>query len=356
MPVEIAPKKIPVVLLYNLDPQWTQAEKQEVLSLSAKLSQSLSDIGFSTVMVPVSDDNLALHLASFDPEDYIIFNWCEELPGIHHSEWLVARRLEMLGYTFTGADSEALALAQDKFRVKTLLDQAAIPTPAWHVYSRGETIAWDRFPAIVKPMNEHCSSGITRDAVVLDSAELARRLPFIWDHYHQPALVEDFIDGREFHVSVWGNDTLTVLPVAEMDFSSFPNVKDRLCTYDAKFLPGSDPYENISTLLPAPLSALELAALEGVSRAAYRALGCRDYARLDIRLRDNTFYVLDVNPNADISIDASMACAAEVAGMNYGQMGSVIVRMAAARHPVLSRLAARRPVSGKVLKARRPRL
>jgi D-alanine-D-alanine ligase len=187
-------------------------------------------------------------------------------------------------------------------------------------------------------MNEHCSMGITQDSVVLNQAELKNRISFILDQYCQPALVEDLIDGREFHVSVWGNETLTVLPPAEMDFSFFGNVKDRLCTYDSKFIPGSEHYEKIETLLPAPLTSDETDALERVCKNAYVALGCRDYARMDIRLRDNIFYVLDVNPNADISIDASMACAAEAAGISYGQMGNLIVRMAAQRHPVLGKV------------------
>jgi D-alanine-D-alanine ligase len=123
-----------------------------------------------------------------------------------------------------------------------------------------------------------------------------------------------------------------------MDFSFFGNVQDRLCTYESKFIPGAEHYEKIETLLPAPLTINENEALELVCKKTYVALGCRDYARMDVRLRDNVFYVLDVNPNADISIDASMACAAEVAGISYGQMGSRIVQMAAQRHPVFGRL------------------
>lgn len=337
MPVDAAPEKIPVVLLYNVDPDWTQVEKEEVISCSTKLGHALIEVGYPTVFVPIADDDIANHLHSFDPSEYIIFNWCESLPGLRHSEWLVAKRLEMLGFTFTGADSEALALAQDKFRVKVLLDQAGIPTPAWHIFHRDESVRWDSFPAIVKPVSEHCSAGITRDSVVLNRAELENRIPFILDTYDQPAMVEDFIDGREFHVSVWGNEKLTVLPVAEMDFAFFKDVKDRLCTYDAKFIPGSDPYEKIETRLPAQLSAEETLALEKVCCDAYRVVGCRDYARMDVRLRNNIFYVLDINPNADISDEASMACAADVAGFSYGQMGSMIVRLAARRHPVFGK-------------------
>ena len=356
MPVDIAPEKIPVVLLYNVDPHWTQAEKEEVINLSTQLGHALIEVGYPIVFVPIADDNIANHLHSFDPSEYVIFNWCESLPGLTHSEWLVAKRLEMLGFTFTGADSEALALAQDKYRVKVLLAQAGIPTPAWRIFHQAEPCEWNSFPAIVKPMNEHCSAGITRDAVVLNSMELENRIPFILDTYNQPAMVEDFIDGREFHVSVWGNEKLTVLPVAEMDFSFFGDIKDRLCTYDSKFIPGSDHYEKIETLLPAPLTHEETMALEKVCCDAYRILGCRDYARLDIRLRDNIFYVLDVNPNADISQDASMAYAAEVAGISYGEMGSLFVRLAASRHPVFGKITELQETERKKVNFKRPRV
>jgi D-alanine-D-alanine ligase len=340
--MDSAPAKIPVVVLYNVDPDWTQEEKDEVGRLTSELGDALTCTGHPAVLVPVANDDLGSCLEDFDPAECIIFNWCESLPGLGHSEWLAAKRLEMLGYTFTGADSETLALSQDKFRVKVLLDQALIPTPAWHIFHTPDPADWKSFPAIVKPMNEHSSAGITPEAVVLNKTELRNRIAYILRTYQQPALVEEFIDGREFHVSVWGNDNLTVLPPAEMDFSFFTDVKDRLCTYDSKFLPGSRHYEKIETLLPAPLTEEEVKSLNLVCENAYRAMGCRDYARMDIRLLNGVFYVLDVNPNADISSDASMACSAEAAGVNYGQMGSLIVRMAARRHPAWRKIRARR--------------
>jgi D-alanine-D-alanine ligase len=337
VPLDITPEKIPVVLLYNVNPEWTQDEKDEVIRLSTQLSDALISIGHPTFPVPIADNDIARYLHPFDPDKYIIFNWCEGLPGIENSESLVIKKLETLGYTFTGADSETLSLAYDKYRVKVILDKAGIPTPAWRICNSPDIKDWKIFPAIVKPQNEHCSAGITPESVVMNQTDLKNRISFILDKYSQPALVEDFIDGREFHVSVWGNDKLTVLPAAEMDFSDFGNMKDRLCTYDAKFIPGSRHYEKIETLLPAPLTNDQKKDLEHVCGNAYRAIGCRDYARMDIRLRDNVFYVLDVNPNADISSDASMACAAEADGISYAQMGSLIVRMAAQRHPVLGK-------------------
>ncbi len=332
------PITIPVVLLYNVNREWTRKEKDEVIRQSNELGDALQKTGYPTFPVAIEDDNIAARLKPFDPDKYIIFNWCEGLPGVEHSEWLVAKNLETLGYAFTGADSEALLLAQDKKRVKAILDNASIPTPAWQIFDIANAEGWNTFPAIVKPQNEHCSAGITPDSVVMNQMDLKNRISFILNKYSQPALVEDFIDGREFHVAVLGNENLTVFPAAEMDFSCFGNVRDRLCTYDAKFIPGSQHYEEIKTLLPAPLTNDEKKTMEKICSDAYRATQCRDYARMDIRLRDGVFYVLDVNPNADISSDASMACAAEVDGISYAQMGSLIVQMAAGRHPILGKI------------------
>ena len=334
MPVDIDPANIPVILLYNVNSDWTQEEKDEVITVSSQLGHALIEEGHPTVFVPIFNDNIESHLDTFNPLEHMVFNWCESLPGTNNGEWLVAKRMEILGFVFTGAGSNALALSQDKCRVKIILDQKDIPTPMWQIFNLAEPRSWDRFPAIVKPVNEHCSEGITPDSVVLTPMELKRRISYILDKYRQPALVEDFVDGREFHVTLWGNEHLEMLPPAEMDFSFFSDLKDRLCTYESKSIPGSDHYEKIETLLPAPLSKKEIQALEQVCKAAYRALGCRDYARLDVRYQNNVFFILDVNPNPDISHDASMACVAEFAGFSYGQMGSRIVRLAAKRHPL----------------------
>lgn len=339
MPLDIDPQEIPVLLLYNIDPSWTRDEKEEVSSISSQLSQAISAAGHPTTLVPVFNVNVPQALYPYDPTANIVFNWCEGIPGIAHSEAMVARILESMGFTFTGAGSSALAHAQDKCCVKHTLHRANIPTPEWRLYKRAEAGRWNQFPAIVKAANEHCSEGITRESVVTTEAELIRQIRFVLATYHQPALVEDFIDGREFHVSLWGNGHIAMLPPAEMDFSLFGDIHDRLCTYDSKCVPGSIHYENIRTLLPSPLSQDELQTLEHIARDAYKAMGCRDYARIDVRSRNGTFYVLDVNPNADISADASLAGAAELAGYSYGETGSRIVRLAAKRHPVWGQLA-----------------
>jgi len=333
MGIEICPSEMPVLLLYNLDPKWPTREQAEALDATSQMGKALSIAGFPTTLVPVTNSDLTGVLSGYDPLEYIVFNWCDSLPGVHHSESLVAEYLEQHGFTFTGAGSATLASAYDKCHVKRLLDEAGIPTPMWELYDKGCSINWRRFPAIIKPSTEHCSEGIHRDSVVMTETSLKNRVRYIIKRFQHPALVEDFIDGRELHVSLWGNGHIDVLPPAEMEFPPFQDVHYRLCTYESKFVSQSEQYRNINTLLPAPLSESELSEVEQVSKAAYALTGCRDYARIDIRMKDGLFYILDINPNADICSDTSTVLAAEFAGYTYDDFLTRLVFLAAERHP-----------------------
>lgn len=325
---------VPVLMVYDLDGTWEPGEIDETLAETRRLVAALRRHGHSVVTVPLPDADIAAQLAPYDPERYVVFNWSEGFPGVDRSDHAVASALESLSYTYTGAPGEVLALSRDKHQVKELLRAHGLPTPDWRLVPPGEPVEWAAFPAIVKPAYEHSSMGMTSRSVVLDADELAVQVAEVHARFGQPALVEEFIDGREFHVTLWGNGTIEMLPPAEMDFSDFADVRDRICSYDAKFSPDSESYRRIRSLIPAPLDADQYRDLEATCVAAYRAVGCRDYARLDVRLRDGTFQVLDINPNADVSKDTSFSCAAKVAGYSYGALGSRIVRLAARRHPV----------------------
>jgi D-alanine-D-alanine ligase len=334
----ISPQDTPILLIYDIDPSWTPSDRDDVEALSRQLADALAGEGHPTTPVPIFDHDIAGALAPYDADSFAVFNWCEGIPGVPHSEPLVAAELSALGYVHTGADSRALELAQNKRAMKQALQARGIPTPAWRIYETPDADGWTRFPAIVKAAYAHCSEGLTPKSVVTDVEELEAAIERVIELFNQPALVEDFVDGREFHVSLWGNGRIEVLPVAEMDFSGFADFHDHLCTYESKFAPGSKHYEGIRTLLPAPLSSAELASLSDVCRKAYRVTGCRDYGRIDVRVRDGVYYVLDVNPNADFSSDASFACAAEQSGRSYGQAGSRIAMLAARRHTALAAL------------------
>ncbi|MFU8857835.1 MAG: D-alanine--D-alanine ligase family protein [Deferrisomatales bacterium] len=324
-----------MLLLHNDDPAWTPSEAAEAARAVDQLAGGLRAEGHPVIPVPVRDEDLAGALGGYCPQDHVVVNWCEELPGVPRSEAQVAGMLERLGFAYTGSPAEVLERCWDRRRVKARLERFGIPTPRWRCWDGEAPVLepWERFPAIVKPAREHCSVGISRESVVLDRGELAERVAFVREAFGQPALVEEFIDGRELHVTAWGNGSIDVLPAAEMDFSYFTDVRDRLCTFDSKFTPGSAHYEKIELRVPAPLSGHERLGVEQVVRRAYRAFGCRDYARVDLRLLGRACLVLDVNPNADLSPDTSLAYTAEVAGVSCGKFASGLVNLAAQRHP-----------------------
>jgi D-alanine-D-alanine ligase len=332
--VEQPRRDLPVLLLHNMDPQWTPEESREALQDVTTLGEAMTKLGHRVDLMAVEDVHLAARLRAYDPRDMVVFNWCEELPGLRHSEPEAAAILERLGFVFTGSPSHVLARSHDKPLIKRILDGARIPTPPWAVFDEPRSDGWDIFPAIVKASHEHCSIGISPESVVTSPAELESRVAYILHEHGQPALVEEFIDGREFHVSAWGNGAVTVLPPAEMDYVGLTDIHDRLFTYEAKYVPGSRLYETIELRVPAELDEASRAELEGIVLRAYRATSCRDYGRIDLRMRGGSFFVIDVNPNPDINPLTSLTYAAAEAGYSYGEMGSRIVNLAAVRHPV----------------------
>lgn len=327
---------LPVLVVYNLDDAWEDHEKEYQVEEIQRLCSSLGELGHPVAPLKIIDHRLHHHLSGFHPEDWIIMNLCEEIPGKPHSEAEVARVLEQRNMIYTGSLPETLSRCEDKRHVKQTLIAHGLPTPAWRLFEEPSAPDWECFPAIVKPANEHCSLGIDSQSVVLNRQELERQIRFIIRAFKEPALVEDFIDGREFHVSLIGNRFLLMLPPVEMDFSQCSDIHDRLCTYDAKFSPESKQFEIIETVVPAPLTPSEYGQLEKLCRDCFRVFAIRDYARLDIRLRDGVFYVLDINPNPDLSSEASIASAAEEVGLSFGELGSSLVRLAASRHPLFA--------------------
>lgn len=329
-----------VLLLYDLDPAWDEFEINDSRDSCKVLFDSLVNEGIETYLEELTDPDLEKILNRYSSDDTILFNLCETLPGIPNSEGRVLQIIADSGFTYTGNIPEVIALSYDKRKVKEVLNSIGVKVPYGAVLTQAEAADWTRFPAIVKPAHEHCSLTITENSVVFDSASLQEQIMLVNNELKQPAMVEDFIDGREFHVSVWNNEPPEMLPPVEMDFSAFSDARKRLCTYDSKYNPGSEHYVKIETLIPAPLDEKLLKRLEKIVLKAWRGFGLLDYARFDFRLRDNEFYLLDINPNNDISLDTTFALAAEMTSYSYSRMAKRIVMMAAERHPELGDKAA----------------
>ncbi len=323
-----------VLVVYNIEKKWDLTEIRDARSSGRILYEALRKEGIEAFIEELSNPRLETILEKHTPENTIVFNLCEALPGIPNSERRVAEIIQEMGFTYTGNVPEVIELSYDKQKTKELMVSLGIRVPYGTLLSAEEAADWKLFPAIVKPSREHCSLTLTDKSVVSDTSSLREQIRLVNNELNQPAMVEDFIDGREFHVSIWNNGQPEILPLAEMDFSAFSKTNERLCTYDSKFIPGSGHYEKIETLIPAPLDERLYKKLENKALATWHGFGCLDYARFDFRLRDDKFYLLDINPNNDISFDTSFALAAEAGNYSYGQMARRIVMMAAERHPV----------------------
>jgi D-alanine-D-alanine ligase len=192
-----------------------------------------------------------------------------------------------------------------------------------------------KFPLIVKPNSEDASLGIYPDSVVRDEEALRRQVRRCLANYKQPVLVEAFIDGREFNVSVMENGAATPLPVSEIDFSAMPKDMPRVLGYEAKWFEDHPLYQKTPPVCPAPVDDDVRANLQGLAAAAFRTMGCRDYARVDFRMdAKGRPFILEVNPNPDISTNAGYARALKAAGIEYPAFWGAMVRNALERKTV----------------------
>lgn len=320
------------LILHNHMSDWTEADRLTAEEAVARMRLGLSATGVETVNIPIQRD-IAGPIKDFDPSEYVVFNWCEGLDGAPNAYDAVPPVLESMGFIYTGADAWTLATTQNKAVTKEYLVRHGIPTPASATFTRPQVDGWDRYPALVKPANEHCSFGITRESVVDTPEQLAKRIEYVLETWKCEALVEDFIDGPEYNVSCWGNGELKVLPVASIDYSAFADYHDRLCSFDAKWDPESEAFRLTEVHCPAELEADMRVRIEQVAMRAYRVMRVRDYGRIDLRVRDGVPYVLDVNSNPDITMEGGFARSARAAGYGYGRMAARILGFAAHRMP-----------------------
>jgi len=323
----------PLLILYGIDEHSQSFEITSTIALIGAVSGALLSRGWRILPLQLTHDPV-LPLKPFDPGEWLVFNLCEGEPTQVFYYARTTRILAELGYTFTGSEAWTLDETQFKWRMKALLEQKNVPTPRWAVFETPERVAFDTFPAIVKPASSHCSYGIARDSVVFNVEEARTRARQIITEFNQPVLIEEFLDSPEYNVSLWGSgEDVTVVGVSTMIYDAFEDIRDRLCTFEAKWVPESLAYQQIPAICPAPLSAELRAEIESVAIAAYRATGCRDYGRVDLRLRRGQPMVLDVNANCDVSPEGGFARAACAAGLSYVEMLERIICMAARRMP-----------------------
>jgi D-alanine-D-alanine ligase len=279
---------------------------------------------------PLSDD--AYYQIRAERPD-VVFNLCDTgFRDDYNLEPHVAAMFDILNIPYTGNNYFTLALCQNKARAKDILTYNGVLTPKFQVFTSAERKLDPelKFPMIVKPIREDGSVGIRERSVVSNEEQLKEEVDHIVNLHKQEALVEEFIDGREFTVSLIGNRRPIVLPVAEIDFSGMPEHLPKIVSYRAKWIKQSLAYKHSPIICPANVDEKIAKMIEEATRKCYKIFGCRGYARVDFRYdeKEKKLYVLEINPNPDISEEFETAKAAFAAGMTYADLVLKIIDFA----------------------------
>jgi D-alanine-D-alanine ligase len=261
----------------------------------------------------------------------LFFNIVESYAGDDSKEMHVAAYLDLLGRPYTGAGPQAMYLAGDKALAKKIFEFHGVRTPFFAAVDRGTLEHSDdiKFPLIVKPTSEDASIGIDKDSVVESVKELMERIHYVQEEFDSPALIEEYIEGREIYGAILGNEDPEVLPLVELDLSGLPAGMRRVAGTEVKWDKDSEAYKLTKS---APVEDLDDETTERLSQtalAAYRALKLRDYARIDMRLTSKgEVYVIEANPNPWLSSNSEFYMAAKKSGRSYADMISEIVDLA----------------------------
>src|SRR5262245_18151663 len=266
-----------------------------------------------------------------DHRPNIVFNLCESLGGDSRLEATAAWLFERLGLPFTGSPYRALRHFLYKVECSQILQRAGVRLPATIRVDSPDRLPKVRFPAIVKPEREDGSAGIGRKSVVYNYKRLREQVAEVVETCQQPAVVQQYIKGRELAVSLLGWPVPRVLPPGEILFHDLPKGHPHILTYASKWRANS--VDSIGTpSVAAVLRPHELRKVAAIGRRTFEVLGLRDYGRVDVRLDEKGDpYVIDVNPNCDLSPDGGFARAAKRASMSYSQLIWEVLRCAIRR-------------------------
>ena len=324
------PKRLRIVVLMHeslVPPVSTDGyTDEEVLEWKTEFDvvTTLRELGHEVFPVGVSDDLGIIRRAIRDHKPHIAFNLLEEFHGVGVYDQHVASYLELMKQHYTGCNPRGLLLSHDKSLSKKILTFHDIHTPRFFVAARGRKIARPKgfdFPLLVKSVSEDASLGITKASVVRDATQLAEQVALVHQEVKTDALVEHYIEGRELYVGVLGNRRLTVLPIWEMVFTKAPPGTQIIATSRVKWDLDYQKKMGVETKAPEDMSDKTKEKIRKVCRRVYNALSLSGYARMDLRLTpDNEVYVLEANPNPNLSFGEDLAESAEMAGISYEEL------------------------------------
>lgn len=291
--------------------------------------RALDELGYQVTIVPLLPpvEHARDILKAIDTD--LVFNLFEGFDTRPKTEATIAGIMSEMGLTYTGCSAAALALGLDKAKTKDLMRAHGISTPKYQLLTP-ETVSQFQlsFPCIVKPAGQDASHGLSADSVVTDQASLERQVTGVSRAFGGDALVEEFVDGREFNVTVMGNDEVAVLPISEIVYSLPPGMP-RVLTYAAKWEENTPYFNGTKVVCPAEIGVEESAMLLQAAVAVFKLVVKHGYARVDMRLdSEGKVQVLEANPNPDITPGSGAARQSAAASMTYPQFIEKLVSMA----------------------------
>jgi len=284
---------------------------------------TLREMGHEVQPVGVWDDlgKIRKEIEQFKP--HITFNLLEEFHGVAVYDQHVVSYLELLRQPYTGCNPRGLLLAHDKFLSKQILAYHRILTPRFVVYPLKRSVQPPRrlnYPLLVKSASEEASLGISQASIVTSDEKLKDRVEFIHEHVKSDALVEEYIKGRELYVGILGNQRLKALPIWELKFTKSDKVP-LIATAKVKWDYEYQDKLGVETAASVDLPDSLRTAITKQCLRTYRALFLTGYARIDLRLgEDGRAYVLEANPNPNLSYGEDFAESAEAVGWSYDEL------------------------------------
>lgn len=337
-----------VLILYNHpllpDNHPDSDSEHSIVHIAESMAETLRAQGYRVEQLGLKQDPTVLwhELDRVKPD--VVFNLFEGNLDDTETESYVAGLLQWKGVPYTGSPFPTLTLARAKHTCKLLLRGARLPTSDFMVIDHLPVPDCKlEFPVIVKPAKQDASVGMDQESVCTNQDQLEQRVAYIYETYGGPVLVEEYLPGREFNVAVLELPELQYLPPAEIIFPEERPGYWPILTYDGKWRPGTPDYDTTPPKFPAEISPRLARKLGDLALKAYRLLGCRDYARVDFRMKPNGKpYILEVNPNPEISDHAGFAGCLGSANLPHPEFVHRLIEQALSRRdlprPTLSPL------------------
>jgi len=330
-------KKLKVLALFDaiapttLDQDLTAELKTDDWKTESNVLDALRELGHTTEHLAIFDnlDVLQQKLQAFEPD--VIFNLADQFKNNRAFDQHIVSFLAMRGVPFTGCGSTGLTLCKHKGISKKILSYHRIHTPDFVTIARGKRIARPRrlkFPILVKPLKEEASLGISQASFVETDEQFKERVQFIHEKIDNDVIAEEYIEGRELYVSIFGNHRLQVLPIRELVFKEVPPDEPKIATYKAKWDEEYRKRWGLQNQFAEGLDPTVVANIERVCKRIYHLLTIDGYARLDLRLTPkNEVYFIEANPNPILAADEDFAQSALKANLTYPQLIDRIIRL-----------------------------